>query len=186
MSACVLAQQWVSLDGYAAGPGGEADLFAAVPAEADAASMDHNVHLLSEVAEVLLGRNTYESFVQFWPTADLPVAQLVNTTPKTVFSRRLREAPWASFAPARAEADAVAHVGRRRREGQGRLLLWGSLEVMGSLVRAQLVDELELFVAPVVLGAGVPLLPAGLRVGLDLQETQVWGSVVRVRYALLG
>ncbi|TNM64402.1 hypothetical protein FHN55_12630 [Streptomyces sp. NP160] len=99
MSARVLAQQWVSLDGCAAGPGGEADLFSAVPAEADAASMEHDVRLLSEVAEVLLGRNTYESFVQFWPTADLPVAQLGNTTPKTVFSRRLRDAPCATSSP---------------------------------------------------------------------------------------
>lgn len=173
MSARVIAQQWASVDGYAAGPGGEADLFSAVPAEADAASVEHNVRLLGEVEEVLLGRTTYESFVRFWPTADLPVAQLVNTAPKTVFSRRLQRAPWASFAPARVEADAVSYLWWRRREGEGRLLLWGSLEVMGSLMRAQLVDELELFVAPVVLGAGTPILPAGLLVELDLEESQV-------------
>lgn len=53
---------------------------------------------------------------------------------------------------------------------------------MGTLFRAQLIDELELFVAPVALGEGVRLLPWGLRLELDLRETQVWGSVVRLRY----
>jgi len=62
MSGHVIAQQWVSVDGFGAGPSGEGELFAAVSDEADRASMDHNLRLLPTVAEVLLGRRTYETF----------------------------------------------------------------------------------------------------------------------------
>lgn len=184
MSAHVVAQQWVSVDGFAAGPDGEADLFAAVPAQADAASMEHNLRLLPGVQEVLLGRRTYESFAGFWPSADLPVAALVNTLPKTVFSRTVRQAPWGSFAAAHVERDAVTYVQYRREHGDGCLLLWGSVDLQRALLRARLVDELELLVAPVALGAGVPLLPPGLRLDLDLREHETWGPVARLRYGI--
>ena len=42
-------------------------------------------------------------------------------------------------------------------------------------LRAGLVNELELLVAPVALGVGVPLTPAGLHLDLDLRELEAWG-----------
>ena len=180
MTARVIAQQWVSLDGYASGPDGEGEIFAVVPPEADAASMAHNERLLPSVAEVLLGRRSYESFVRVWPTADLPIAERVNTVPKVVISRTLREAPWGGFPPARVEQDAVAHVRRRRREVDGDLLVWGSLALMASLLEAGEVDELDLFVAPLALGGGTPLLPR--RQDLELLEAEVWAGVLHARY----
>lgn len=182
MVARVVAQQWVSLDGFASGPGGEGDIFAAVPPEADAASMAHNERLLPSVAEVLLGRRSYEAFVQVWPTADVPIAARVNTVPKVVLSRTLTAAPWGGFAPARVERDAVGHVRRRRQEAEGDLLLWGSLDLMATLLAAGEVDELDLFVAPLALGGGSPLLPPGLRLGLELVEAETWPGVVHLRY----
>lgn len=183
MNARIVAQQWVSLDGFAAGPGGEGDLFASVPPEADRASMEHNQALAPQVSEVMLGRRSYEAFVKVWPTADLPVAQHVNTVPKIVFSRSLTAAPWGRFEPAQVQRDAIAYAGVRR---EGISLLWGSLEVMAQLLRAGLVDELDLFVAPVVLGAGTPLLPAGLHLNLDLLQVEAWSSVAHLRYAVSG
>ncbi|MEX5720779.1 hypothetical protein [Geodermatophilus maliterrae] len=60
-------QQWISVDGMVAGPDGETDVFDAVT---DSPSDRHNAALLDSVDEVLLGRRTYEEFVQFWPTAE--------------------------------------------------------------------------------------------------------------------
>ena len=56
----VLAQQWISADGFAAGPGGEGDIFAAV--SDSTATESHNRALLPGFGEVLLGRRTYELF----------------------------------------------------------------------------------------------------------------------------
>ena len=83
----VLVQQWVSVDGKVAGPNGETDAFDAVP---DFSPSDrHNAALLGSVDEVVLGRRTYEEFVQFWPTAEgEALAPLVNALPKTVASGR--------------------------------------------------------------------------------------------------
>ena len=57
----VIAQQWVSVDGFAAGPTDETDIFAAV--DDMSGSEEYNRRLLEHVDEVLLGRRSYESFV---------------------------------------------------------------------------------------------------------------------------
>ncbi|GAA0466290.1 deaminase reductase [Actinoplanes capillaceus] len=179
---CVIVQQWVSVDGFLAGPNGERDVFAAV--QDFSASEAHNMALLKSVDEVLLGRRTYESFAAFWPTATgEPMAQQVNTLSKTVCSTTLTEAPWGSHPPARIVADAVEHV-RSRREQRYRTIVWGSASVMRALFAAGEVDQLELFVAPIALGDGTPLLErGGPPLPLRLRETETWpAGVVRIRY----
>jgi dihydrofolate reductase len=181
----VLVQQWVSVDGMVAGRNDETDTSDAVP---DFAASDrHNTVLLDSVDEVLLGRRTYEEFVQFWPTADgEALAPLINALPKTVASTTLGAAPWGEHPPARIVADAVEHIRSRRTAGAtGTTIVWGSIAVMRALLRAELVDDLELFVAPVLLGAGTLLLdPASPTVRLTLQESETWpGGSLRARYA---
>jgi dihydrofolate reductase len=184
----VLVQQWVSVDGMVAGPGGETDIFDAVP---DFSASDrHNTALLDSVDEVLLGRRTYEEFVQFWPTADGEVlAPLINALPKTVASTTLGSAPWGEHRPARIVPDAVEHIRSGRAAGAtGTTIVWGSVTVMRALLRAHLVDDLELFVAPVLLGTGTPLLdPADPPVRLTLRDSETWpGGSLRARYAVPG
>ena len=178
----VIVQQWMSADGFLAGPEGEGDVFAAV--RDFSASETHNLALLTTVDEVLLGRRTYESFAAFWPTADgEPMARLVNSIPKTVCSTTLTEAPWGRHAPARIVPDAVAHVRARRDRDT---IVWGSVRLMRSLLAAGAVDELELFVAPIALGSGTPLLGADdSPVPLRVVETEAWpADVIRTRYAV--
>ena len=109
----VLVQQWVSVDGLVAGPNGEIDVFDAVP---DFSASDrHNAALLDSVDEVLLGRRTYEEFVQFWPTAEgEALAPLVNALPKTVASTTLGAAPWGEHAPARIVPDLLIRLSHQR------------------------------------------------------------------------
>ncbi len=178
----VVAQQWVSLDGYAAGPTGEAELFEAVDGESDAASQRHNADLLPTVGQVLLGRRSYESFSAYWPQADDPVARHVNAVPKVVFSRTLDAAPWGEHEPATVRTDVVEHVRAARADGGGDLLLWGSLSLMACLVEADELDELDLFVAPVVLGDGTPLLPRGRRLALEQLSSEPLGGLTHVRH----
>jgi dihydrofolate reductase len=179
----VIAQQWVSVDGFAAGPTDETEIFAAV--DDMSGSEEYNRRLLEHVDEVLLGRRSYESFVGFWPRAEgEPMAEAVNAIPKVVCSTTLREAPWGAFDPARVVPDAVAHVRERRREPGGDLLIWGSLALMRSLLEAGEVDELDLFVAPIALGAGTPLVAQGGPYRLQQIDVEVWPSAVHLRYSV--
>ena len=184
----VLVQQWISADGLVAGPDGESDVFDAV---ADFGPSDrHNAALLEDVEEVLLGRRTYEEFVRYWPTAGAEaLAGAVNALPKTVASTTLRDAPWGTHAPARVVPDAAGHVrALRAAGGTGTTIVWGSITVMRTLLREGLVDDVELFVAPVLLGTGTPLLdPAGPGVRLALRDAETWpGGTLRLRYAVAG
>jgi dihydrofolate reductase len=93
----VIAQQWISVDGLVAGPHGEDDVFNAV--EAFAPSEAHNLELLESIDEILLGRQTYQEWVGFWPTTDdEPIATRINDLSKVVCSTSLREAPWGDHA----------------------------------------------------------------------------------------
>lgn len=181
----VIVQQWVSVDGFLAGPNGEADVFAAV--DDFSASEAHNTALLDNIDEVLLGRRTYGIFAAFWPSArDQPMARQVNTLAKTVCSTTLNQAPWGEHAPARIVPDAVAHVREHRLAQAGDIVVWGSVSVARSLFAADEVDELELFTAPILLGRGTPLLTADDHpVWLRLQENERWpANVIRTRYAV--
>ena len=179
----MIAQQWISVDGYAAGPADEQEIFAAV--EDFTGSEAYNRALLEHVDEVLLGRRSYETFAAFWPFADdQPMAAAVNSIAKVVCSATLREAPWGAFAPAEIVTDAVAHVRSRRSEPGGDILIWGSLALMRSLLEAGEVDELDLFVAPIALGAGTPLIAPGGPYRLQQIEAQAWPSATHIRYAV--
>lgn len=179
-AARVIVQQWISLDGYAAGDDEDA-IFNAVPAEADLRSQRYNEALLNEVSEVMLGRRTYEMFRDYWPTAGEPIAAGINGIPKVVASRSLAAAPWGTFAPAKVCRDAVGYV---RQRGHGTLLVWGSIELVHGLLAAGQLDELDLFVSPIWLGGGRPLLPAGTAVGLRQTASEDWGGVTHLRYTV--
>jgi dihydrofolate reductase len=176
----LIAQQWVSLDGYASGEENEEVIFAAVtdfgPSET------HNVSLLEDVDAVLLGRKSYEVFSAYWPTAtDEAMATIVNSLPKLVASRSLEAAPWGEFEPAEIVTDAVQEV-RRRMAGGEVILVWGSLALMHELMDADLVSELDLFIAPVALGGGTELIPPDKALSLRQVEADAWRGSLHGRY----
>ena len=181
-----IAQQWISADGFVAGTkDDEMDVFAAVEDSSD--SERHNLAMLESVDVVLLGRRTYESFVQFWPTADEePMAASVNAVAQGgLFDHPDRGAVGNARRPAEVVADGVEHVRRLRSEPGGDVLVWGSINLMRSLLRAGVLDELELFVAPIALGSGTPLLAPDGPYGLTRTGGDLWPSgVVRLRYAV--
>ncbi len=68
------------------------------------------------------------------------------------------------------------------------IILWGSISLFHSLLAAGLVDEIELRVCPLLLGAGRSLFPGdGARLGLELIEARPWGETgVLQRYRPTG
>jgi dihydrofolate reductase len=103
---------------------------------------------------LLLGRRTYEDFYGFWPKqTDNPYTEVLDNTRKYVASRTLREPlPWANSTLLEGEAaEAVAKLKSEPGEDIGVL---GSGELVRSLMRHDLVDELVLMIHPLLLATG--------------------------------
>lgn len=108
---------------------------------------------------LLLGRKTYDIFAGYWPTASGPIADNFNGVPKYVASRTLTKPAWKGTTVLAGDlAKAVAQIKKRHKE----IHTWGSSQVFPTLLRHGLVDVLDLYLYPVVLGAGKRLFPEGV------------------------
>jgi dihydrofolate reductase len=179
----LIVQQLVSADGYASTQDGGIDFFDVV---SDFSEVDRdNISGLRGVDTVLLGRSTYEMFVQYWPTADAElVAEAVNTAKKVVFSRTMTDAPWGRWQPCQVAKDAVPYVTSLKSSPGKDLLLWGSLSIAKSLAEAGLVDEYQLRILPVTIGRGISTFPdTPARRRMELVEAKPYRSgIVSVTY----
>jgi dihydrofolate reductase len=187
----VVVQQFLTLDGYAAGPNGELDFVTESGAAADPTSgpfVEKQLAFIESVDTILLGAVTYAMFAAYWPeqtTETQAIADALNATPKVVFSSTLESAPWGKWEPARVVSGSAADEVRRLKAEPGKdMVVWGSLALSDSLMREGLVDEYRLQVCPVVLGRGKRLFEDGL----DMQwlmrlETETYDEMVAVRYA---
>ena len=118
------------------------------------------------VSGFLLGRGTYEIFAGSWPQvpADDPVSKALDELPKHVASRTLRgPLEWAHSTLL--DGDVPAAVRRLKADGEGELQVHGSPGLAQTLLAEDLVDEIRLVVAPVVLGEGKRLFGQGVRPG---------------------
>ncbi len=106
---------------------------------------------------LLLGRTTYDIFRAYWPGEDSAIAQVFNRVPKYVASRGTPELSWDASIQI---IDVAAEV--RDLRGQHQLIhTWGSANLVQALLREALVDQLNLWLCPVVLGRGKKLFPDG-------------------------
>ena len=124
-------------------------------------------HLFSDGFDLLLGRKTYEIFAAYWPRqpAENPIAARLNGAPKYVASRTLDTVGWTNSTLLQGDvAEAVARVTAQF----GRVDVIGSGNLVQTLLRNDLVDRLNLWMFPVLLGSGKRLfaegtVPAALR-----------------------
>jgi dihydrofolate reductase len=119
---------------------------------------------------LLLGRRTYEDFYGFWPRQrDNPISEVLAATQKYVASRTLVE-PLLWRNSTLLDGDAVDAVARLKQQPGKDLTILGSGDLLGSLIRHDLVDEYELLIHPLVLGSGRRLFPDGVVTTLELIE----------------
>ena len=122
---------------------------------------------------LLLGRKTYEIFAAYWPQQgdEVPFASFLNSVPKYVASRTLREPlDWANSHLL--SGDITDAVGGMKEEDGGDLVVLGSGNLAQSLIANGLIDVYELWVDPIVLGKGKRLFPEGSpRIALELVDT---------------
>jgi dihydrofolate reductase len=174
----------VSLDGYVGGPNGEIDwLFKSLDEGATAWIAD----TLWQAGVHIMGSRTYHDMAAYWPTSTEPLAAPMNEIPKVVFSKKgsLRQgdeltttalkdaigasgaklsagsakpspntASWTDATVARGEL--VEEITRLKQAGKD-IIAHGGARFAQSLVRLGLIDEYQLLVHPIALGAGLPL-----------------------------
>lgn len=157
-----------SLDGYVADKAGNFDW--AVP--------DEEVHafindLERPIGTYLYGRKMYETMAG-WETPDttpdrtpvmLDFARIWQAAEKIVYSTTLRTV---STAKTRLERAFDPEVARHLKAQSSRDVAVGGPTLAAHAIRAGLVDEYHVFVAPMVVGGGNPLLPADVRLALEL------------------
>ncbi len=122
--------------------------------------------------DMLLGRRTYEIFAPYWPNhGDNPIGRAFNKATKYVVTRSLGRLDWENSQPI--GGDVVGEVRRLKASAGPDLHIWGSSELLQTLIAAGLVDEYRLWVFPVVLGEGKRLFEPGVPPGaLTLVETR--------------
>ena len=156
----------VTLDGFIAGPKGEYDWIVADP------SIDFAA-IYKEFDTVVMGRKTYEAGLAAGASVAMPGIDVV------VFSRSL---PTKSEKGVRITGDDPRKVVAELKAKSGRdIWLFGGGELFRSLLDAGLVDTVELAVMPVMIGAGIPVLPPGAEKRLtlvDLKRLPASGIVV--------
>jgi dihydrofolate reductase len=117
---------------------------------------------IAKGGSLLFGRRTYEQFATFWPHQgeDNPYAAVLNERTKYVASTTLSDPlPWQNSVLL--EGDALDAVARLKEQPGGDIVVLGSGELVQSLMRHGLVDELVLSIHPLVLGSGRRLFPDG-------------------------
>ena len=172
----------MSLDGYVADADGKFDWSAP----------DEEVHsfvndLERPIGTFLLGRRMYEVLVA-WETMDTTdepstiedYAHIGRAADKIVYSRSLDAVTSAKTRLERSfDADAV----REMKASAERDISVGGPDLAAQAIRAGLVDEIQLFLSPVVVGGGTRALPDGVRLDLELLEERRFGNgTVLVRY----
>jgi dihydrofolate reductase len=133
---------------------------------------------------LLLGRRTYEIFAASWPERgdEVDNAEWMNTTRKYVASTTLTAPQWQNSTVI--EGDVAETVAELRTQPGKNIIVNGSATLVRSLLDAKLLDELRLFVHPVLVGKGAQLFDAaGAQVELTLADTQPYqNGVVSLTY----
>jgi dihydrofolate reductase len=163
----------VSLDGFIAGPNGEFDWIVMDP------SIDFAA-LYKEFDTAVMGRKTHEVVKAQGGHGAMPGLDVV------VFSRTLPETTHPGVRIVNTDAPEVV-TALKKKPGRD-IWLFGGGMLFRSLLDAGLVDSVEVAVVPVLLGAGIPLLPPGATAKLTLadQKTLPASGIVMLSYSVPG
>jgi dihydrofolate reductase len=179
----LIVEEWMSLDGHVADKNGGLEFFTNITPEQNKYSDLDQLKFLEGIDNILLGRKTYELFVDFWPTATIDkeaIADRLNEIPKTVFSNSITSAPWGKWPAAEIINGEAGDAIRKLKEQPGKnMVLWGSISLVQSLMEKNLVDEYHIQLCPVITGGGRKLFPdTGQLLHFELAEIRQYNTGV--------
>ena len=150
--------------------------------ESDAVALQQ----LRDSDALLMGRHTYDVYANVWPGRDGDYADRMNAVTKYVASTTLQAPKWANTTVL--NDDLAEAVTRCKQATERTILMHGYGPVAKTLVRHGLLDELILWVHPMLAGVGTPsdmLISEGLNTRLTLTGTETLSSgVVILSYRL--
>ena len=165
----IITTTFVTLDGVMQAPGGPQEDasggFAyggwqrSFPSDQTMDSMLSEI--MSSPFELLLGKTTYNIFAAYWPTAqtDHEVAIPFNTTKKYVVSHEPFEPAWHNSVCI--TGDVVAQLQALKQQDGPDLWVWGSGNLIQTLLKNHLIDRMQLWIYPITLGDGKRLFVEG-------------------------
>jgi dihydrofolate reductase len=162
----------VSLDGVIGDPMSWANEYF----DAQAATL--SLEQLRRSDAMLMGRNTYEMFAAAWPASSGDYAERMNEIPKYVFSNTLAEANWTNTTIVR--GDVATAVRELKEQGEGDLVMYGHGPLGQALLDNRLLDELRLWIHPVVVGHGTLMYRPDATAKLRLLGTEARANGVVV------
>jgi len=123
--------------------------------------------LFGQKYDLLLGRRTYDIFASYWPSydqrgPDAEIARQFNAVTKYVATHSTKPLSWKGSV---ALHDAAKDVAELKRQDGPALLTQGSADLIQTLLKHDLVDELKLLTFPLILGKGKRLLREGIPPG---------------------
>jgi len=127
---------------------------------------------------LLLGRITYQGLAAAWPGATGAYGERINRMPKYVPTTTLQEAEWNATL---IKDNVVEEVTRLKQESGQDILIFGSVELIHSLMQEDLIDEYRLMVFPIIVGNGKRLFHGeSQQKAFKLVQSQTFGSGVVV------
>ncbi|UTA66862.1 dihydrofolate reductase family protein [Emticicia sp. 21SJ11W-3] len=184
----IIVTEFITLDGVVEAPGGDETAHPHGGWQARYRSPEGGKYKMDELKSVdslLLGKNTYSGFRNYWPTqTGNDFADRMNHYPKYVVSATLPNADWNNSHIIRDMATELAAL--KNTQG-GNILVYGSATLVKSLLQHNLIDELHLMLIPVVVGGGLKLFDDNLQLrNFSLSRSQAFeNGVVVLEYQLL-
>jgi len=142
----IIVSMYLSLDGVMEEPAWTAPYF-----NEEVAKFQSD--LLFESEALLLGRVTYQGFAAAWPsmTDEEGFADKMNSIPKFVASTTLEKTEWNANL---IKDNVIEEISKLKEQPGQNLLIYGSGELIQTLMQHDLIDEYHFMVNPVILGSG--------------------------------
>ncbi|HEX5549127.1 MAG TPA: dihydrofolate reductase family protein [Ktedonobacterales bacterium] len=180
----IVVSEFVSLDGVMEDPGGAEGTkhggwtfpFGSPEQE------QFKAEELVKADALLLGRRTYQGFAAAWPSMEGTGAygEKMNSMPKYVVSTTLADSN-VTWNATLLKGDLAQELARIKQEVGQDILIFGSGQLVHSMVAQSLIDEYRLMVFPVILGSGKRVFPeADEKTTLTLVESKPFASGVMV------
>lgn len=162
----------MSLDGFMEAPGGDLKQTAEI---ADDDYQRYASEMLETVDAFVIGRKTYDVFVNYWPTAEGRDAEILNSLPKIVASRTLQNPTWNNARVV--NENLPAELERLKSDSKRDVAIFGSSDLAASIAKLGLIDEYRVFVTPYLIRSGTPAFADGFPHGeLRLHRSEKWSS----------
>lgn len=183
----LIVQQWVTVDNIVAEENGGLSFVAGEPFDdtIETPFKTSVMNFIDSVDTMIIGANTYAMSKDYWPYAKEQgvYGEKFNSLTKFVASSTLENAPWGDYPAATVTPDPAGTIRELKEQGGKDIFLWGSLQLMRSLLDAGLVDEVQLRVCPTSRGDGTHLFQDQHDLKL-VEATGFDSGVVLLRYEI--